>query len=47
LCRYAPVPKDPGIPHAWPYKDELMKEIDFEVEKKKALAEAKAGGCAR
>ena len=35
-------PKDPGIPHQWPYKDELMKEIDFEVEKKKALEEAKA-----
>jgi len=35
-------PKDPGIPHQWPYKDELMKEIDFEVEKKKAMEEAKA-----
>ena len=24
-------PKDPGIPAQWPYKDELMKEIDFEA----------------
>ena len=35
-------PKDPGIPAQWPYKDELMKEIDYEVEKKKELEEAKA-----
>ena len=35
-------PKDPGIPHQWPYKEELMKEIDFEVEKKRALEEEKA-----
>jgi len=38
-------PKDPGVPTAWPYKDELMKEIEYEHEKmdKKAeeLAEAK------
>ena len=35
-------PKDPGIPAQWPYKEELMQEIDFEVEKKRALEEAKA-----
>ena len=34
-------PKDPGIPAQWPYKEELMKEIDFEVEKKRAVEEAK------
>ena len=36
------VPKDPGIPGAWPHKDELNKEMDFEVEKKKAVEAAKA-----
>ena len=35
-------PKDPGIPAQWPYKEELMQEIDFEVEKKRAREEAKA-----
>ena len=35
-------PKDPGIPAQWPYKDELMKEIDFEVEKKRQKEEEKA-----
>ena len=35
-------PKDPGIPAQWPYKEELMQEIDFEVEKKRAQEEAKA-----
>jgi nuclear GTP-binding protein len=35
-------PKDPGIPAQWPYKEELMKEIDFEVEKKRVVEEAKA-----
>ena len=35
-------PKDPGIPAQWPYKEELMQEIEFEVEKKRALQEAKA-----
>ena len=34
-------PKDPGLPAEWPYKEELMKEIDFEVIKSKALKEAK------
>jgi len=41
-ARARQAPKDPGIPAAWPFKDELMKEIDFEVEKKKATEEAKA-----
>ena len=31
----APVPKDPGLPTQWPYKIELMREIDFELEKKR------------
>ena len=34
--------KDPGIPAQWPYKEELLKEIDHEVEKKIVLEEAKA-----
>jgi nuclear GTP-binding protein len=38
-------PKDPGVPNAWPHKDELMREIDHEHEKietkKEELMEAK------
>ena len=32
-------PKDPGIPNQWPFKAELLKELDWE--KKRALAEDK------
>lgn len=35
-------PRDPGVPAEWPYKEELMKEIDFELDKKKTLDKAKA-----
>ena len=39
------VAKDPGVPQAWPYKEELIKEIEFERAKiataKEAQAEAK------
>ena len=34
--------KDPGIPTQWPYKEDLLKEIDHELEKNNALEEAKA-----
>ena len=40
-------PKDPGIPAQWPYKDELMKEIDFEVEKKRQKEEEMGGEARR
>lgn len=32
-------PKDPGIPNQWPFKAELLKELDWE--KKRALAKDK------
>ena len=32
-------PKDPGIPNQWPFKAELLKELDWE--KKRALAQEK------
>ena len=32
-------PKDPGIPNQWPFKAELLKELDWE--KKRAVAEDK------
>lgn len=38
----APVPKDPGLPTQWPYKIELMREIDFELEKKRNFEQAKS-----
>ena len=41
-CFKSRAPRDPGVPAEWPYKEELMKEIDFELDKKKALDKAKA-----
>ena len=35
-------PKDPGIPGQWPFKEELMKEIEFGAEKKRKEEEAAA-----
>jgi nuclear GTP-binding protein len=32
-------PKDPGIPSQWPFKQELLKELEWE--KQRALAEQK------
>tara|TARA_B100000405_G_scaffold299898_1_gene258848 strand:- start:60 stop:1880 length:1821 start_codon:yes stop_codon:yes gene_type:complete len=40
-CFKSRAPRDPGVPAEWPYKEELMKEIDFELDKKKALDKAK------
>ena len=37
-----PAPKDPGLPTQWPYKEELMHEINFESEKRRNFEEAKS-----
>ena len=35
-------PKDPGIPQAWPYKEDLIKEIEYEHEKIESAKEEQA-----
>ncbi len=34
-------PKDPGIPNAWPFKDQLVKELEFERERAEAAKAAR------
>ena len=37
----AKVPKDPGIPNAWPFKEQLVKELEFEREQAEAAKAAR------
>jgi nuclear GTP-binding protein len=39
LGRKPKAPKDPGIPSQWPFRDDLLKELEWE--KQRALAEQK------
>jgi nuclear GTP-binding protein len=34
-------PKDPGIPNAWPFKEQLVKELQFERERAEAAKAAR------
>ena len=37
----AKAPKDPGIPNAWPFKEQLVKELEFEREQAEAAKVAR------
>jgi hypothetical protein len=37
----AKAPKDPGIPNAWPFKEQLVKELEFEREQAEAAKAAR------
>ena len=34
-------PKDPGIPNSWPFKEQLVKELEFERERAEAATAAR------